>query len=539
MAAKDVTDAINDLITKCTAAAPGQASCDAALRKLTYAKDNLLNNVLPIDSKKDYFTILNQIISVHSKKLGETMTAMYQHTREANPDQFNVEVDQAAKTLVELAEDAGHAAYIVGIADPQSIPGREGLLNQQDFTQASNAIFQAIRDLQDENVAQEKLVQAVTVVAKQTGSLCNLCRSAKERAQRPEQRKQFMQAAKDLANATTDLVAKIKSYGAEQTPANRDAVYQSTIPLDNATKSLVAFSQSPEFASVQPILSDQAKEAQKPILQAGANMLNGGTEMISMLKTLIQNPTNHSGWNSLTSSSRKVSESIKQLIQSIRESAPGQAECDASIDTVNKALRILNDASLDALSNQLPKAEGSMASHIDDLVACLNEIESVSGPLASAAKADATQLGHKVHQTAKYSSPLAESTIAAASLSPPGRQNDLLDHAKTLGEALLQLIYSAKESGGNPNFEAAHAHVDESVDMLREAVQDYKTMLNETPEAATSSLIASIEQSQANLESGKVYYFRTIDPSSRSIENMDLPINWFTMKTFTRQICHF
>ena len=90
MAAKDVTDAINDLITKCTAAAPGQASCDAALRKLTYAKDNLLNNVLPIDSKKDYFTILNQIISVHSKKLGETMTAMYQHTREANPDQFNV-----------------------------------------------------------------------------------------------------------------------------------------------------------------------------------------------------------------------------------------------------------------------------------------------------------------------------------------------------------------------------------------------------------------------------------------------------------------
>lgn len=509
VAAKVVTNAINDLITKCTAAAC-RVTCDAALRKLNYAKDNLRNSVLSVDSKKDFFAILNQIISVYSKELEETMTAICQHAEDGNLDQLNAEVDQAANILFDLAENVGHAAYSICV------------LNQQDFIPASNAIFQAIRELQDENVSLEKLVQAAAVVAEQTGSLCKLCRKARKRTQCPEQRKQFRQAAKDLANATTDLAMKIQSYDAEQTPDNRDAFYQSTFLLYNATKSFVESSQSPDFASVQPFLSDQAEEAQERIFQAGENTLNIGAEFISLLTTLIKNSTNQLGWNSLTSSSTKVSESIEQLIQSIRESSPGQAECNASIDAVNKILKKLNDASLDALSNHLPKAKGSMKSYIDDLVACLNEIDSVGGHLASAAQLDATRLGHTVHQTAKLTSSLAESTISVASLSPPLRQSDLLDHAKTLTKGILKLIYSAKESGGNPNFETAHAHADESVDILREAIQDYKTMLNENPEAVSFSLITSIEQSQAHLESGKEQCFRMIDSStSQFIDNLD------------------
>ena len=475
-AAKGVTDAINDLITKCVAAAPGQASCEAALRKLNYAKDSLASGLPPTGAKKDYFTILNDIISDHSKKLGDAMTGMYQHARDGNPDDFNTEVDRASNTLVQLGDDANQAAYIVGISDPKSIPGREGLLNQAEFNQSSTAIITAIRDIQDEQVSQEKLVQAVTVVAKQTGTLCKLCSAAKERAQKPEQRKQFMQAAKDLANATTKLVDKIKTYGGDTSPANRQTVIDATIPLHEATTSLAAFSASPEFSSVPPVLSEEAKVAQKPILIAGSAMLEGGTEMITILKGLIQSPSNRQEWNNLTGSSRKVSESIKQMIQSIREAAPGQKECDDAIDTVNQSLRQLNDASLDAVGGQLQPYEGSLKSHMDDLVSVLTELDTSSTPLANAAKGDASLLGHKVAQTSSYLLPLSHSTIAAASLSSSGKQNDLIDHAKTLGEALLQLIYSAKESGGNPNFKSAHEHVENSVALVNEAISDFKVI---------------------------------------------------------------
>ena len=475
-AAKGVTDAINDLITKCVAAAPGQASCDAALRKLTHAKDTLASGVPPTHASKDYFTILNDIISDHSKKLGDAMTGMYTHAREGNPDEFNAEVERASNTLVQLGDDANQAAYIVGISDPQSIPGRAGLLDQSEFNASSGAILSAVRDIQDSEVSQERLVQAVTVVAKQTGNLCRLCTAAKDKAQRPEQRKQFMQAAKDLAAATTQLVDKIKTYGSDTSAANRTTICEATVPLQEATNSLAAFSASPEFAAVPAILSDEAKVAQAPILTAGATMLDGGTEMITILKGLIQSPSNRQEWNSLTVSSRKVSEAIKQMIQAIREAAPGQKECDDAIDQVNQALRQLNNASLDAVGGQLQPMEGSLKAHMEDLNSVLTEIDSSSVPLAQAAKMDASLLGHKVAQTSGYLVPLCNSTIAAASLSSPNKQNDLIDHAKTLGEALLQLIYSAKESGGNPNFKSAHTHVDNSVALVNEAVSDFKVI---------------------------------------------------------------
>ena len=52
---------------------------------------------------------------------------------------------------------------------------------------------------------------------------------------------------------------------------------------------------------------------------------------------------------------------------------------------------------------------------------------------------------------ANYFEPLTSATIGAASNSANHqRQMDILDYSKTLAESALQLMYAAKESGGNP-----------------------------------------------------------------------------------------
>ena len=52
---------------------------------------------------------------------------------------------------------------------------------------------------------------------------------------------------------------------------------------------------------------------------------------------------------------------------------------------------------------------------------------------------------------ASYFEPLANATIGAASNSANHqRQMDILDYSKTLAESALQLMYAAKEGGGNP-----------------------------------------------------------------------------------------
>lgn len=57
----------------------------------------------------------------------------------------------------------------------------------------------------------------------------------------------------------------------------------------------------------------------------------------------------------------------------------------------------------------------------------------------------------QVAQIASYIDPLTSATIGAASNCPNHlRQTDILDYSKTLAESILQLIYCAKEGGGNP-----------------------------------------------------------------------------------------
>ena len=52
---------------------------------------------------------------------------------------------------------------------------------------------------------------------------------------------------------------------------------------------------------------------------------------------------------------------------------------------------------------------------------------------------------------AGYFAPLAGASIGAASNSSNHqRQMDILDYSKTLAESALQLMYAAKEGGGNP-----------------------------------------------------------------------------------------
>lgn len=57
----------------------------------------------------------------------------------------------------------------------------------------------------------------------------------------------------------------------------------------------------------------------------------------------------------------------------------------------------------------------------------------------------------QVSQMAQYFEPLTLAAVGAASktLSHP-QQMALLDQTKTLAESALQLLYTAKEAGGNP-----------------------------------------------------------------------------------------
>ncbi|NXH13315.1 TLN1 protein, partial [Bucco capensis] len=504
-AARAVTDSINQLITMCTQQAPGQKECDNALRELETVKE-LLENPTQTVNDMSYFNCLDSVME-NSKVLGESMAGISQNAKNSKLPEFGDSISAASKALCGLTEAAAQAAYLVGVSDPNSQAGQQGLVDPTQFARANQAIQMACQNLVDPACTQSQVLSAATIVAKHTSALCNTCRLASSRTANPVAKRQFVQSAKEVANSTANLVKTIKALDGEFNEENRDRCRAATAPLIEAVDNLTAFASNPEFATVPAQISPEGRRAMEPIISSAKTMLESSAGLIQTARSLAVNPKDPPQWSVLAGHSRTVSDSIKKLITNMRDKAPGQRECDEAIEVLNRCMREVDQASLAAISQQLaPREDISQEALHNQMITAVQEISNLIEPVASAARAEASQLGHKVSQMAQYFEPLIMAAIGAASKTPNHQQQmNLLDQTKTLAESALQMLYTAKEAGGNPK-QAAHTQeaLEEAMQMMKEAVEDLTTTLNEAASAAgvVGSMVDSITQAINQLDEG-------------------------------------
>ncbi|NXK61094.1 TLN1 protein, partial [Sylvietta virens] len=504
-AARAVTDSINQLITMCTQQAPGQKECDNALRELATVKE-LLENPTQTVNDMSYFNCLDSVME-NSKVLGESMAGISQNAKNSKLPEFGDSVSAASKALCGLTEAAAQAAYLVGVSDPNSQAGQQGLVDPTQFARANQAIQMACQNLVDPACTQSQVLSAATIVAKHTSALCNTCRLASSRTANPVAKRQFVQSAKEVANSTANLVKTIKALDGEFNEENRERCRAATAPLIEAVDNLTAFASNPEFATVPAQISPEGRRAMEPIVISAKTMLESSAGLIQTARSLAVNPKDPPQWSVLAGHSRTVSDSIKKLITNMRDKAPGQRECDEAIEVLNRCLREVDQASLAAISQQLaPRQDISQEALHNQMITAVQEISNLIEPVAAAARAEASQLGHKVSQMAQYFEPLIMAAVGAASKTPNHQQQmNLLDQTKTLAESALQMLYTAKEAGGNPK-QAAHTQeaLEEAVQMMKEAVEDLTTTLNEAASAAgvVGGMVDSITQAINQLDEG-------------------------------------
>ncbi|NXR95604.1 TLN1 protein, partial [Hypocryptadius cinnamomeus] len=506
-AARAVTDSINQLITMCTQQAPGQKECDNALRELETVKE-LLENPTQTVNDMSYFNCLDSVME-NSKVLGESMAGISQNAKNSKLPEFGDSISAASKALCGLTEAAAQAAYLVGVSDPNSQAGQQGLVDPTQFARANQAIQMACQNLVDPACTQSQVLSAATIVAKHTSALCNTCRLASSRTTNPVAKRQFVQSAKEVANSTANLVKTIKALDGEFNEENRERCRAATAPLIEAVDNLTAFASNPEFATVPAQISPEGRRAMEPIVISAKTMLESSAGLIQTARSLAVNPKDPPQWSVLAGHSRTVSDSIKKLITNMRDKAPGQRECDEAIEVLNRCLREVDQASLAAISQQLaPRQDISQEALHNQMITAVQEISNLIEPVAAAARAEASQLGHKVSQMAQYFEPLIMAAVGAASKTPNHQQQmNLLDQTKTLAESALQMLYTAKEAGGNPK-QAVHTQeaLEESVQMMKEAVEDLTTTLNEAASAAgvVGGMVDSITQAINQLDEGPV-----------------------------------
>uniref|UniRef100_A0A8C2IBI0 Talin 2 n=1 Tax=Cyprinus carpio TaxID=7962 RepID=A0A8C2IBI0_CYPCA len=449
-AARAVTESINQLITLCTQQAPGQKECDNALRELEAVRGMLDNPNEPV-SDLSYFDCIESVME-NSKVLGESMAGISQHCKTGNVPAFGDCVGVASKALCGLTEAAGQASYLVGVSDPNSQSGHQGLVDPIQFARANQAIQMASQNLVDPASSPSQVLSAATIVAKHTSALCNACRLASSKTANPVARRHFVQSAKEVANTTANLVKTIKALDGDFSDENRERCRVATTPLIEAVDNLSTFASNPEFASIPAQISHEGSAAQEPILRSARSMLDSSTHLLETARSLILNPKDPPTWSILAGHSRTVSDSIKSLITSIRDKAPGQRECDQSIDSINKSIRDIEQVSLAAVGQSLPRRDDiSLEALQEQLTSAVQEIGHLIDPISTAARGEAAQLGHKVTQLASYFEPVIVASVGLASKHADHQQQmNILDQTKTLFESALQMLYAAKEGGGNP-----------------------------------------------------------------------------------------
>uniref|UniRef100_A0A9J8B029 Talin 1 n=1 Tax=Cyprinus carpio carpio TaxID=630221 RepID=A0A9J8B029_CYPCA len=503
-AARAVTDSINQLISMCTQQAPGQKECDNALRELETV-GGMLENPTEAVNDMGYSDCIDSVME-NSKILGEAMAGISHNAKNSNLPEFGDSVSSASKALCGLTEAAAQGAYLVGVSDPNSHAGQKGLVDPSQFARAKQSIQMACQNLVDPSCTQSQVLSAATIVAKHTSALCNACRLASSKTSNPVAKRQFVQSAKEVANSTANLVKSIKALDGAFNQENRQKCKEATGPLIEAVDNLTAFASNPEFASVPAQISPEGLAAMEPIVVAAKTMLESSTGMIQTARSLAVNPKDPPKWSVLAGHSRTVSDSIKKLITNMREKAPGQRECDDAIEVLNNCIREVDKASLAAISQQLtPRDDISHEALHEQMAASVQEISNLIEPVAIAAHSDASQLGHKVSQMVSYFEPLIMAAIGTASkILNSQQQMSVLDQTKTLTESALQMLYTAKEAGGN--HKAAHTQeaLEESVQMMKEAVDDLAATLSEAASAAgaVGVMVNSISQAINKMEDG-------------------------------------
>ncbi|KAL6421997.1 hypothetical protein ACFW04_010831 [Cataglyphis niger] len=512
-AARAVTDSINYLVDVCTSAAPGQNECDNAIRNIQSMRSLLDNPSEPI-SDASYFECLETVME-KSKSLGDGMTGIANYAKKSEHENFSVAVRGVSSSICGLIEAAAQAAYLAGVSDPTSVAGKPGLVDQAQFLRAAQAIHSGCQSLGNPTTTQEQVLSAATIIAKHTSALCNACRLASSKTSNPVAKRHFVQSAKDVANSTACLVKEIKALDKNYSDTNREKCAEATKPLLEAVDNLCTFASSPEFASQPAKISIAARAAQEPITSAGKSIIDGSCAMVQAAKSLAVSPKDPPTWQLLANHSKSVSDSIKSLVASIRDKAPGQKECDAAIEKLSARIRELDAASLSAVSQALvPRRENTVQGFTDQMESSASELREKLEPLRTAAKYEAENVGHAVSQIALYSEPLVSGAIGAASNMVHSKQQMvLLDQTKTVAESALQLIYVTKESAGNPKAIALHSEVDETVESTKDALQELQNTLEtiSTSAGIVTGLIDTISRAMVRLEDHRMSTIDTVD----------------------------
>ncbi|GMR53179.1 hypothetical protein PMAYCL1PPCAC_23374, partial [Pristionchus mayeri] len=502
---KQLTETVNLIVQKVVEAnRPWETECDAALRQIQSVRHLVDQATLPVNDDS-YFGSLDKVTS-HSRSLGEAMTGIAKNAKQMESggheetQRFCHSVRQSADAVCSLAEAAAQSAYLVGVAHPKSVRGQAALVDAPRLHRSAVLVVQACDRMEKNKGDRTAILEDLNDVAKHTSLMASLCREASDRTTAVTMKKQFINEAAQLAAKTSSLFKSANVVDERQSIDSFSACSSNARELRETVQSLIQFVERPDFAPRPAAISHEGKQAQVPVLTATRRMLDASAEMIGTSKVLASAPRDAATWQNIAGNSREVSESIKSLVAAIRDAAPGQAELDSTISRLEQLIQHVERREMDAVGSQ-PRTTVTSEKlvHQQIIHGTQSLSEKVEG-LRTAACSKGEELAQRVEEQWNITHPLVTAACEAAESSSDSRtQTALFEQTKTVIEAELEVMRSAKEAGGNAQARDAHQRVEEATGLYKEALGDMNSFVNRlsSEKGVTHGMVETITRSIA------------------------------------------
>ncbi|TPP61971.1 Talin [Fasciola gigantica] len=513
-AARDVTESISQLLTICTTGVtPDHRDCEVALRRLDALRPLLENPNRPVNQQA-YYDCVDSVAKSLSP-LADSLRNMSNSARDQQTQEFGSAVRQCANSMCQLVEETAQAAYLIGLADPRSEPGKPSLVNTQLFLRTQQEIQEVCDAICSPSVTNRQVISLSTEMARSAKVLCEACSSVSAQTPSVDARQQLNNLTRETMQSITALIQHqgnmVNTSGAtngEWAEANRQTTLASAQAVSSNVSRLVhLLTTGPQFAGHAARVTDEARESQVPVCSAGLASLNAAQSVLRAAQNLITNArTSQSemAFKGFSSASKDLSESIKTLASAMRDHAPGQRECQHVLNNIAHLMQDLQQAKMASMENHLqPRRELNEEGFQKQLATSTRALLDAAPALGRAARSEAEQLGHAALLVDSYLPGLTSNAIAAASRSPlSSTQLTYLEHACTVLEATDQLVTVARDAGGNPR--AAHLHnpLDDAVRGVMDSCEDLLVALDDiaSRQGHVSTLIDTLNRALAQTE---------------------------------------
>jgi talin len=144
---------------------PWVRECDNSLQQIQSIRQLFVNDgaiVIPIN-QNSYYESLSEVTN-EARRLGEGMNGMAHYARRDDMEQLCRAIRSVADAVCGLAQNAAQSAYLIGISDPQSEPGRAALYDSANCDRFIQSLKQLSGEIFSNVGSRSLIIQAIFIV---------------------------------------------------------------------------------------------------------------------------------------------------------------------------------------------------------------------------------------------------------------------------------------------------------------------------------------------------------------------------------------